>query len=135
MDTHIHTMKYALDGKPWKSYGNTGTPITMNMGGWRITYHMDSEVKTAFFCEATLMNAVAVFNSLDGTTGFDAGTLTIDRIDTFGNLTDTYTMEGRYGVPHSVRSVRHSDTRRKKRAYVLEDTRRLRRTRRASNGN
>ena len=81
------------------------------------------------------MNAVAVFNSLDSTTGFDAGTLTIDRIDTFGNLTDTYTMEGRYGVPHSVRSVRHSDTRRKKRAYVLEDTRRLRRTRRASNGN
>jgi hypothetical protein len=128
-------MKYDLNGKPWKSYGNTGTPITMNMGGWRITYHMDSEVKTAFFCEATLMNAVAVFNSLDRTTGFDAGTLTIDRIDTFGNLTDTYTQEGRYGIPHSVRSVRHSDTRRKKRAYVLEDTRRLRRTRRASNGN
>ena len=128
-------MKYDLNGKPWKSYGNTGTPITMNMGGWRITYHMDSEVKTAFFCEATLMNAVAVFNSLDSTTGFDAGMLTIDRIDTFGNLTDTYTMEGRYGVPHRVRSVRHSDTRRKKRAYVLEDTRRLRRTRRASNGN
>ena len=128
-------MKYALDGKPWKSYGNTGTPITMNMGGWRITYHNHGEIKTAFFCEATLLNAVAVFNSLDGTTGFDAGTLTIDRIDTFGNLTDTYTMEGRYGVPHSVRSVRHSDTRRKKRAYVLEDTRRLRRTRRASNGN
>ena len=128
-------MKYDLNGKPWKSYGNTGTPITMNMGGWRITYHMDGEIKTALFCEATLMNAVAVFNTLDSTTGFDAGTLTIDRIDTFGNLTDKYTMEGRYGVPHNVRSVRHSDTRRKKRAYVLEDTRRLRRTRRASNGN
>ena len=126
-------MKYDLNGKPWKSYGNTGTPITMNMGGWRITYHKDGEVQIpALFCERTLSNAVAVFNSLDSTTGFDAGTLTIDRIDTFGNLTDTYTMEGRYGVPHSVRSVRHSDTRRKKRAYVLEDTRRLRRTRRTS---
>ena len=121
-------MKYDLNGKPWKSYGNTGTPITMNMGGWRITYHMDSEVKTAFFCEATLMNAVAVFNSLDSTTGFDAGMLTIDRIDTFGNLTDTYTMEGRYGVPHSVRSIHKMHQRRKNRAYV-------RRTRRASNGN
>ena len=110
-------MKYALDGKPWKSYGSTGTPITMNMGGWRITYHNHGEIKTAFFCEATLLNAVAVFNSLDGTTGFDAGTLTIDRIDTFGNLTDTYTMEGRYGVPHNVRSMRNTHKRRRTRAY------------------
>ena len=110
-------MKYALDGKPWKSYGNTGTPITMNMGGWRITYHNHGEIKTAFFCEATLLNAVAVFNSLDWATGFDAGALTIDRIDTFGNLTDTYTMEGRYGVPHNVRSMRNTHKRRRTRAY------------------
>ena len=118
-------MKYDLNGKPWKSYGNTGTPITMNMGGWRIIYHKDGEIKSSFFCEATLMNAVAVFNTLDSTTGFDAGMLTIDRIDTFGNLTDTYTMEGRYGVPHSVRSMRNTHKRRRTRAY----------TRRASNGN
>ena len=116
-------MKYALDGKPWKSYGNTGTPITMNMGGWRIIYNKDGEIKSSFFCEATLMNAVAVFNSLDSTTGFDAGTLTIDRIDTFGNLTDTYTMEGRYGVPHNVRSINEAHARRKNRAYVRRNKR------------
>ena len=110
--------KYDLNGKPWKSYGNTGTPITMNMGGWRIIYHKDGEIKSSFFCEATLMNAVAVFNSLDSTTGFDAGPLCIDRIDTFGNLTDTYTMEGRYGVPHNVRSINEAHARRKNRAYV-----------------
>ena len=83
-----------------KTYGNTGTPITMDMGGWRITYHKRGEVKVGFFKERTLSNAVAVFNSLDHTTGFNAGTLTIDRIDTFGNLTDTWLQEGRYGVPY-----------------------------------
>ena len=86
-----------------KTYGNgTGTPITMDMGGWRITYHKRGEVDVAFFKERTLSNAVAVFNSLDRTTGFNAGTLTIDRIDTFGNLTDTWTQEGRYGTPYPV---------------------------------
>ena len=110
--------KYDLNGTPWKSYGNTGTPITMNMGGWRITYHKDGEVQIpALFCEATLSNAVAVFNSLDSTTGFDAGMLTIDRIDTFGNLTDTFTQEGRYGIPHNVKSLSRIRYRRRTRAY------------------
>ncbi len=111
------THAYDLDGKPWKAYGNTGTPITMNMGGWRITYHQDGEIKAGFFCEATLSDAVHVFNSLGHTTGFDAGTLTIDRIDTFGNLTDTFTQEGRYAVPHNVRSLNNTHRRRARRAY------------------
>ena len=100
-----------------KTYGNTGTPITMDMGGWRITYHKRGEVKVGFFKERTLSNAVAVFNSLDHTTGFNAGTLTIDRIDTFGNLTDTFTQEGRYGVPHNVKSLGRIRYRRRTRAY------------------
>ena len=74
--------------------------LLVDQGGWRITYHKDNEVKVGLFKELTLSNAVAVFNSLDRTTGFDAGTLTIDRIDTFGNLTDTWIQEGRYGVPY-----------------------------------
>ena len=111
------THAYDLDGKPWKAYGNTGTPITMNMGGWRITYTQDGEIKVGFFCEATLSNAVHVFNSLDHTTGFNAGTLTIDRIDTFGNLTDTFTQEGRYGIPHNVKSLSRIRYRRRTRAY------------------
>ena len=110
--------KYDLDGKPWKSYGhNSGTPLTVDMGGWRITYTQDGTIKVGLFNEATLSNAVAVFNSLDHTTGFDAGTLTIDRIDTFGNLTDTFTQEGRYGVPHNVRSLNNTHRRRARRAY------------------
>ena len=109
--------KYDLDGKPWKSYGNTGTPITMDMGGWRITYTQDGKIKVGTFNEATLSNAVHVFNSLDHTTGFDAGTLTIDRIDTFGNLTDTFTQEGRYGIPHNVKSLGRIRYSRRTRAY------------------
>ena len=76
--------------------------LLVDMGGWRIAYHKLGEIKVGFFKERTLSNAVAVFNSLDRTTGFDAGELTIDRIDTFGNLTHTYTQEGRYGTPRRV---------------------------------
>ena len=88
--------------KKLKSYGHGTSPITMDMGGWRITYTKHGEVDVAFLKERTLSNAVAVFNTLDRTTGFNAGTLTIDRIDTFGNLTDTWTQEGRYGTPYPV---------------------------------
>ena len=110
--------KYDLDGKPWRSYGNgSGTPLTVDMGGWRITYTKDGEIKVAHFNEATLSNAVHVFNSLDHTTGFDAGTLTIDRIDTFGNLTDTFIQDGRYAVPHNVASLRNTHRRRARRAF------------------
>ena len=89
----------------------------LSEGGWRITYHKDGEVKYGHFCERTLSDAVHVFNSLDHTTGFNAGTLTIDRIDTFGNLTDTFTQEGRYGVPHNVKSLGRIRYRRRTRAY------------------
>ena len=110
--------KYDLDGKPWRSYGNgSGTPLTVDMGGWRITYTQDGEIKVAHFNEATLSDAVAVFNTLGHTTGFDAGMLTIDRIDTFGNLTDTFTQEGRYAVPHNVKSLSRIRYRRRTRAY------------------
>ena len=89
----------------------------LSEGGWRITYHKDGEVTHGMFVERTLSDAVHVFNSLDHTTGFNAGTLTIDRIDTFGNLTDTFTQEGRYGVPHNVKSLGRARYRRRTRAY------------------
>ena len=89
----------------------------LSEGGWRITYHKDGEVKHGMFVERTLSDAVHVFNSLDHTTGFNAGTLTIDRIDTFGNLTDTFTQEGRYGIPHNVKSLSRIRYRRRTRAY------------------
>ena len=89
----------------------------LSEGGWRITYHKDGEVKHGMFVERTLSDAVHVFNSLDHTTGFNAGTLTIDRIDTFGNLTDTFTQESRYAVPHNVKSLGRIRYRRRTRAY------------------
>ena len=89
----------------------------LSEGGWRITYHKDGEVKHGMFVERTLSDAVHVFNSLDHTTGFNAGTLTIDRIDTFGNLTDTFTQEGRYGIPHNIKSLSRIRYRRRTRAY------------------
>ena len=76
--------------------------LLVDMGGWRIAYHKLGEIKVGFFKERTLSNAVAVFNSLDHTTGFNAGMLTIDRIDIHGKLTHTYTQDGRYGVPRRV---------------------------------
>ena len=45
---------------------------------------------------ATVMDAVAEFNLIKG--GFDTP-LRIERFDVFGNLTHTFTMDGRYGVP------------------------------------
>ena len=89
----------------------------LSEGGWRITYHKDGEVKHGMFVERTLSDAVHVFNSLDHTTGFNSGTLTIDRIDTFGNLTDTFTQEGRYGIPHNIKSLSRIRYRRRTRAY------------------
>jgi len=81
-----------------RSYGNTGTPITMDMGGWNIFYMRDGIEQRSFLKEGTLLNTVAVFNSLDRTSGFDTP-LRIERLDIFGNHTDTWTMDGRYSVP------------------------------------
>ena len=85
-----------------KTYGNTGTPITMDMGGWNISYRepICGGNRKAFLKEATLLQAVAVFNTLERTSGFDTP-LRIERFDTFGNHTDTWTMDGRYDVPRA----------------------------------
>ena len=46
--------RYDLNDQPWKSFGhNSGCPITVDMGGWRITYTQDGEIKVGLFNEAT----------------------------------------------------------------------------------
>ena len=75
----------------------------LSEGGWRIHYTKDGNDEISFFVESTLLNAVAVFNTLERTSGFNTP-LRIERIDTFGNHTDTFTMDGRYGVPLHVTS-------------------------------
>ena len=90
-----------------KSYGNTGTPITMDMGGFRISYRepICGGNRMAFHKTDTLLNAVAEFNTIQRTSGFDTP-LRIERMDVFGNHTDTWPMDGRYGVPRHTISNR-----------------------------
>ena len=70
------------------------------MNIWKIEYrepinggNREHVVKTP-----TLMNAVADFNLHKG--GFDTP-LRVERFDTFGNHSDTWTMDGRYSVPRA----------------------------------
>jgi len=86
-----------------KSYGNTGTPITMDMGGFNIQYrepHCGGN-RASFHKTDTMLNAVAEFNTLERTSGFDTP-LRIERMDIFGNKTHVWTMDGRYSVPRLI---------------------------------
>ena len=86
-----------------KSYGNTGTPITMDMGGFHIFYRepICGGSRTSFLKESTLISAMAVFNAMESTSGFDTP-ITVERRDVFGNMTHRWNMDGRYGVPRLV---------------------------------
>ncbi len=96
-----------------KSYGNTGTPITMDMGGFNITYREPilGGSRRSFHKTATLMDAVAEFNTLTHTSMSEgkpfATPLSVERMDIFGNMTHRWNMDGRYSVP---RLVGGSDT-------------------------
>ena len=96
-----------------KSYGNTGTPITMDMGGFNITYREPilGGTRRSFHKTATLMDAVAEFNTLTHTSMSEgkpfATPLSVERMDLFGNMTHRWNMDGRYSVP---RLVGGSDT-------------------------
>ena len=89
------------------SYGNTGTPITMDMGGFEIQYREPilGGNRIAFHKTDTMLNAVAEFNTLQHTSMSEGKPfetpLRIERHDTFGNHTDTWTMDGRYSVPRA----------------------------------
>ena len=89
-------------GLTGQSYGNTGTPITMDMGGFKIYYREPilGGNRQSFHKTSTMLQAVAEFNTLETTSGFDTP-LRIERHDIFGNHTDTWTMDGRYDVPRA----------------------------------
>ena len=95
------------------SYGNTGTPITMDMGGFEILYRepICGGNRRSFHKTDTMLNAVAEFNTLEHTSISDgkpfATPLSITRLDIFGNKTHRWNMDGRYSVP---RLVGGSDT-------------------------
>ena len=94
-------------GLKGQSYGNTGTPITMDMGGFRIFYREPilGGNRESFHKTSTMLNAVAEFNTLESTSmsegkPFDTP-LRVERFDIFGNHTHTWTMDGRYSVPRA----------------------------------
>ena len=112
-------MKLDLSGKPMRSYGNTGTPITMDMGCFKIYYrepHCGGN-RVSIHKTSTMLNAVAEFNTLERTSGFDTP-LRIERYDTFGNHSHTWTMDARYAVPRQHRdTVRYRRTKSRNRSW------------------
>jgi hypothetical protein len=105
-------------------YGNTGTPITMDMGGFEISYRepICGGNRVSFFKTRTMLQAVAEFNTLERTSGFDTP-MSIKRIGINGEMTDRWTMQGRYDVPQHVTEVRNGHysapkARRKARRWV-----------------
>ena len=119
-------------GLKGQSYGNTGTPITMDMGGFYIYYREPilGGNRQSFHKTSTMLNAVAEFNTLEHTSMSEGKPfetpLRIERFDIFGNHTHTWTMDGRYSVPrdkngHPGEPVRYrrtrSRSRRSRRSY------------------
>jgi len=101
-----------------KSYGNTGTPITMDMGGFEIQYRepICGGNRRAFHKTDTMLNAVAEFNVIERTSGFDTP-LRITRMDIFGNKTHVWTMDGRYSVPRLIGGTEHNREYKARRKY------------------
>ena len=101
-----------------KSYGNTGTPITMDMGGFEIQYRepICGGNRRAFHKTDTMLNAVAEFNVIERTSGFDTP-LRITRMDIFGNKTHVWTMDSRYSVPRLIGGTEHNREYKARRKY------------------
>jgi hypothetical protein len=78
----------------------SGNPVIMDEGCFRISYRepIMGGNRVALHKTRTMLNAVAEFNTLERTSGFDTP-LRIERINTRGFHTDTWTMDGRYATP------------------------------------
>ena len=102
------TAKGTLGNTNMLSYGNTGTPITMDMGGFEILYRepICGGNRRSFHKTDTMLNAVAEFNTLQHTSMSEGKPfetpLSITRLDIFGNKTHRWNMDGRYSVPRLV---------------------------------
>ena len=118
-----------------KSYGNTGTPITMDMGGFHIFYRepINGGSRRSFHKTDTMLNAVAEFNTLTHTSMSEgkpfSTPLRIERHDIFGNKTHVWTMDGRYAVP---RLIAQYDEQGDEVSYQRRERRRYRRYSRRS---
>ena len=78
------------------SYGNTGTPVTMDKGGFKIQYRNElGGNRMAFFKVANHNDARNSFNEIHGGE-VDETPLRIERFDVFGNHTDTWTCDNNW---------------------------------------
>ena len=85
-------------GLKGQSYGNTGTPITMDMGGFRIQYRNAlGGNRESFFQTSDHNEARQEFNQyVVGRESIDETPLRIERFDIFGNHTDTWTCDNNW---------------------------------------
>ena len=74
--------------------------LLVDQGGWHIEYREPilGGHRASFHKTDTLSNAVAEFNTLERTSGFDTP-LRITRVGTLGEKTHVFTQQGRYDVP------------------------------------
>ena len=105
------------------SYGHGTSPITMDMGCFKIFYrepHCGGN-RQSIHKTRTMLSAVAEFNTNERTSvsspdgaAFDTP-LRIERIDTFGNRTHVWTMDGRYDSPRLIGTFGHEQEQRRDR--------------------
>ena len=113
MKTRLDNPPVAGDKYQERLYGNTGTPITMDMGGFRIQYREPilGGNRVTFHKTSTMMQAVAEFNSIESLSMSEGKPfetpLSIERIGIDGQVTDRWTMDGRYSIPRHVLQVRN----------------------------
>ena len=93
--------------------------LLIDRGGWHIDYREPilGGHRASFHKTDTLSNAVAEFNTLERTSGFDTP-LRITRVDTLGDKTHIYTQDERYSVPRLVGgTMMDTDSPRRTRRY------------------
>ena len=98
--------------------------LLTDQGGWHIDYREPilGGHRASFHKVATLSQAVAEFNVLERTSGFDTP-LRITRVDTLGDKTHVYTQDGRYSVPRLVGGTMADTNRYYKRRYKRRNNR------------
>ena len=92
--------------------------LMVDQGGFHIQYREPTlgGNRASFHKTDTMLNAVAEFNTLERTSGFDTP-LRITRISMEGEHTHVFTMDGRYGVPRLVGGTQMDRRPRGKRRY------------------
>ena len=89
----MYNNKYDLSGSIVRTYGNTGTPITMDMGGFYVYYRNNlGGARKAFQKVADHNEAINETLNMHGGQ-IDISPVRVERHDIFGNHTHTWTSD------------------------------------------